>query len=81
MVVRGDKAERHRIVGGPFQFAARKYARGAAVHQEAQQYRQVVASRTRTAIALAHRAQVEIVDYFHHEPRQMSLRQSLVDRD
>ena len=31
---------------------------GAAVHQKAQQHRRVVGSETRTAIALAHRAQV-----------------------
>jgi hypothetical protein len=36
----------------------------------------VVGSRTRTAIALAHRAQVEIVDYFHHEARQVSYSKS-----
>jgi hypothetical protein len=62
MIVRGDKAERHPIVGCPFQFAARKYARGAAVHQEAQQYRRVVASRTRTApdVVAAKRDEIDL---------------------
>src|SRR5580692_129788 len=40
----------------------------------------MIGSRTRTTIALAHRAQVQTVDHLHHEPRQMFLRQPLVDR-
>jgi hypothetical protein len=69
MVVRGDEAERHRIVGGPFQFAARKYVGGAAVQQEAQQHRRVIRSRTQTATALAHRAQIQSIHHLHHETR------------
>ncbi len=70
MVVRGDEAERHRIVGCPFEFAGRKYPGGAAIHEEAQQHRRVGGSRTGAAIAFAHRAQVQTIHHLHDELRQ-----------
>ncbi len=55
MIVRGNEAERDRIVSRPLQFAAGKNARGVAVDQNGQQQFRVIARRARAAVAAAHR--------------------------
>ena len=80
VLVRRDKAERHRIVGSPLQLAAGKHPGGVAVDQKAQQHGRVVGCRPRAAIAFAHRGQIHPVDNLHHEAGQVSLRQPFIDR-
>ncbi len=80
VIVRGDEAKRHRIVGGPLQLAAEKHPRRVAIHQDAQQHRGVIGRRTRTAVGTAHRAQVQPVNHFNHEACQVSFRQPFVYR-
>ena len=80
MVVGGDEPEGHRIVGRPLQLAARTHPRRIAIDQQAQQHARVIRGRTRAAIRLDHRRQVQLLDNLDHEARQMPLRQPLVNR-
>jgi len=80
MVIRRDEAERHAVIRRPLQLAAGEHAGRVAIHQHTQQQRRVVRCRTRTAVAPAQRRQIEPVDHLHHEPRQMFLRQPLLNR-
>jgi len=78
MVVGGDEAERHAVIGRPLQLAARKHARRIAVNQKAEQHRRTIGLRAGAAIIPAHRAKVEPVDHLHDEARQMPLRNPFV---
>jgi hypothetical protein len=80
MVVRRDEPERDRIVGRPLQLPAGKHSRGVAVNQNAQQQRRMVGRRSRAPIASAHRRQVQPLNHFDNEPRQMPLRKPLIHR-
>jgi hypothetical protein len=80
MFIRRDEAEGHGIVGRPLQFTAREHPGCIAVHPNAQEQRRVIGGRTGPAIALDHRAQVQLVDHLHHKARQVRLRQPLVHR-
>ena len=52
--------------------------RYAFVHQNAQQQRRMIGSRTRTAIAPNHRRQVKTVDHLYNKPRQVFLRKPFI---
>ena len=80
MVVGGNEAERHRIVSRPLKSAARKHPRGVAVDQKTQQYARMVRGRAGAAIGLDHRRQVQVLNHFHNEARQMPFRQPLINR-
>jgi hypothetical protein len=69
VLVGGDEAKRHRIIGGPLQLAAGEHARGVAVDQNAQQDRRVVRGFARATVAAHHRPQIQACDHLHHEPR------------
>jgi len=79
MIVGRDETKRHGIVGRPLQLAAGEHARRIAVNQQPQQHPRMIRSRTRAAIGSAHPAEVETVGHFDDEPRQVLLRQPLVD--
>ena len=74
VVVRRDEAERHAVVGGALQLAAREHSRRVAVNQDPQQKPRVIRRRAGSPIAPAHRPQVEPIDHLDHKPRQMSFR-------
>ena len=78
MLVRRDEPERHRIIRRALQLTARKQPRRIAVHQNAQQQRRMIGSRTRTAIAPNHRRQVKTVDHLYNKPRQVFLRKPFI---
>jgi hypothetical protein len=78
--VRRDEAERHAVVRRPLQLAARKYPRRIAINQKTQQKRRVIRRRARPTIATAHRTKIKPIDNFNYKPRQMALRQPLVNR-
>ena len=80
MIVGGDEAERHRIVSGALELAAREHPRGVAVDQKPQQHARVIRGRARAAIGPNHRRKVEPLDHLHHKARQMPLRQPFVHR-
>ena len=80
MIVGGNEAERHAVIGRPLQLAARKNARRIALHQQPEQHRGMIRRRARAAIIPAHRPKVEAVDHLDHKARQMPLRQPLVNR-
>ena len=80
MIVGRYEAERHRIVARPLKCPARKHPRGVAVYQKSQKHPRVIGGRPRAAIRLHHRRHLQTLDYLHHEPRQMPLRQPLIHR-
>jgi hypothetical protein len=80
MLVGSDESERHRIIGRPLQLATGEHARRVAVDDQAKQQLRGVGRIARSAVAAAHRPQVQSVDHFHNEPREVALRQPLIDR-
>jgi hypothetical protein len=80
MLVGSDKAERYRIVSRPFQVAAGKHPGGVAVDDQAKKQLRVVGCLARAAVAAGHGPQVQSLDHVHNEPREVALRQPLVDR-
>jgi hypothetical protein len=80
MIVGRDEPKRHRVIGRPFQLAARKHPRRIAVNKKTQQHSRMVGRRTGAAIIAAHRPKIEPIDHFDNEARQMLLRQPLVHR-
>ena len=79
MLVGGYEPEGHGVIGGPLQLAAGEHARGIAVDKNGKQHRRMIAGRTRAAIDLAHRGQVQPLHDLHHEAGQMPLRQPVLD--
>jgi hypothetical protein len=80
MIVGGDEAERHAVIGRPLELATRKNARRVAVDQQSKQHRGMVRRRAGAPIIPAHRPKIEAVDHLNHEARQMPLRQPIVHR-
>ena len=80
MLVGGDEAERYQIVSRTLQVAAGKHADGVAVDNKAQQQPGMVRRLARAPVAAGHRPQVQSLDHFHNEPREVALRQPLIDR-
>jgi hypothetical protein len=80
MLVARDVAKRHRVVRRAFNRPAREHLGRIPVHQQPQQHRRVIRRRARSAISFDEFRQIQSVDHFHHEARQMSLRQPLIHR-
>jgi hypothetical protein len=80
MFVARQETKRHRIVGRPLQLATGENARRITVNQYPKQHPRMIRSRTGPTIGPTHPAEVEIVDHFANEPRQVFLRQPLVHR-
>ena len=80
MIVRGDEAERHRVICRSLQLAARKHPRRIAINQKPQQNLRMIRCGARPTIASAHRPEVKTRDHFHNETRQMPLRKPLIHR-
>src|SRR5208282_2936306 len=78
MVVGRYEAERHRVIGRPFQLPARKHPRRIAINQNAEQHSGMIGCRARAAITAAHRPKVKPIDHLHNEARQMLLRKPFV---
>jgi hypothetical protein len=53
MLIRGNKAERHGVIGRQLQFALGKHARSIAVDQNSQQQLRVIARRARAAMSVS----------------------------
>jgi len=68
MLIGGDEAQRHRIIGRPLQLAARKHAGGIAIDEDAQQQLGMVGCLPRSTIAAGHRPQIQLRDHLHNEP-------------
>ena len=79
MIVGGNEAERHAVIGRPLELAARKNARRIPVDQKSEQHRGMIRCRTGAPISPTHRPKVEAVDHLDDKTRQMPLRQPLVD--
>jgi hypothetical protein len=67
-------------MGRPLQVAARKYAARVAVEDQAQQQPWVLGRLARATVAAGHGPQVQSLDPFRNEPREVALRQPLIDR-
>jgi len=80
MIIGSNEAKRYRVIGRPFQLAARKHPRRVAINQNAEQHAGMIGGRSRAAITAAHRPKVEPVDHLHNEARQMLLGKPLVYR-
>jgi hypothetical protein len=80
MSVAREETKRHRIVGRPLQLATGENPRRITVNQYPQQHPRMIRCRTGPTIGAAHPAEVQFVDHFANEPRQMFLRQPLVHR-
>src|SRR5277367_2546642 len=78
MLVRGDEAERYRVIARTFQLAARKHPGGIAIDNQTKQQFGMVRRLSRAAIAAGHRPQIQPPDDLHYEPRQVPLRQPLI---
>jgi len=74
MPVAGDEPKRQRVVGGPFDLAARMRAGGVAVDQQRQQQRRVVGVTASTSVDAFQCRQVQPFDNIHHVPRQVRFR-------
>ena len=80
MGFRRQKAEGHRIVGGPLDLAAGEHAGGIAINQQSQQYRRMVRRRSPSAVTAHQSAQIQLLDDFDDESSQVVVREPLVDR-
>ena len=80
MAVGGDEAERHQIVRRPLQLPAGERPRRIAVHNNAQQQSGMIRGRSDAPIAAVHCRQIQPLDHFDDETRQMSLRKPLIQR-
>ncbi len=80
MIVRRDEAEGHRVVGRPFQLAARIHFPRIAMDQQPQQHARMMRRRARTAISLDEGREVQLIDHLDDKASQVSLREPLVHR-
>lgn len=74
------EAKCHRVVGGALDLAAGVHATGVAVDQQPQQHRRVMRCRAASTILASQRAQIQLLDDFHHETSQVIRRQPFVHR-
>ena len=78
MAAGGDVAEGHRVMRRALQLAAGEDARGVAIHQDRQQGRRMVRFRAASGVLPDELGQIQLVDHFNDEPRQVIFVQPVV---
>src|SRR6266516_2595556 len=80
MKVRGNEAKGDRVVGGALDLARGEDPRGVAVDQQRQQHGGMIRRRPRATIRFDHCREIQLIDHFHHEARQMPRGEPFIDR-
>jgi hypothetical protein len=78
--VGSDVTKSHRVVGGRLQLAAQEHACGVAVHQNGQQRSGVMGLGATACVLAGEVGEVELIDDFNHEARQVIFIEPILHR-